>query len=57
PQELARDVLAAIDNKKAMVVTPRNLRVLWRLQRLAPVASVELFGFAARREQRKRLAG
>ncbi|MBV9292788.1 MAG: SDR family oxidoreductase, partial [Frankiales bacterium] len=50
PQELARDVLAAIDKNKAMVVTPRRFRVLWRLQRLAPVASVELFGFAARRE-------
>jgi NAD(P)-dependent dehydrogenase (short-subunit alcohol dehydrogenase family) len=56
PQELARDVLAAIDKNKAILVTPRKFRVMWRLQRLTPTGLAAAAGFGARREQRKRLS-
>ena len=57
PDALAQDVLAALEKRKAMVVVPRKFRVLWRLNRLAPVAFAELMSYGARREMKKRLAG
>jgi NAD(P)-dependent dehydrogenase (short-subunit alcohol dehydrogenase family) len=56
PEELAQEVLSAIDKNKAMVVVPRKFRVLWRVHRLAPVGLAALAGFGARREQKKRLS-
>jgi len=56
PQELARDVLEGLDKKRAMVVTPRRFRVMWRLARLSPTGFSAAMGAGARREQRKRLA-
>jgi NAD(P)-dependent dehydrogenase (short-subunit alcohol dehydrogenase family) len=53
--ELAQDVLTAIDRNKAMVVTPRKFRMLWRVQRLSPTGFAALIGVGARREQKKRL--
>jgi NAD(P)-dependent dehydrogenase (short-subunit alcohol dehydrogenase family) len=56
PEALAQDILRGIDRKKAMVVAPRQARVIWRLTRLMPVGISRVMGFGARREQRKRLA-
>jgi len=56
PQELAQDILAGIDKKKAMVVAPRRGRIAWRLARLSPVGVSTLMGAATRREMRKRAA-
>jgi NAD(P)-dependent dehydrogenase (short-subunit alcohol dehydrogenase family) len=53
PQELARDVLHAVDRNKAMVVVPRKFRVLWRLQRISPTGFAAVMGYGARREQKK----
>jgi NAD(P)-dependent dehydrogenase (short-subunit alcohol dehydrogenase family) len=51
---LAQDILRGIDRNKAMVVTPRQARVMWRLARLAPTGFAALTGMLARREQAKR---
>jgi NAD(P)-dependent dehydrogenase (short-subunit alcohol dehydrogenase family) len=56
PDELAADVLRGIDRNKAMVVTPRKFRVMWRMSRLAPTGFAGLTGLMARREEKKRLA-
>jgi NAD(P)-dependent dehydrogenase (short-subunit alcohol dehydrogenase family) len=56
PAALAQDVLNAIDKNKAMVVTPRKFRVMWRLQRLSPTGFAAATALAARREQKKTLA-
>src|SRR4051794_2667001 len=56
PQSLAQDILRGVDRKKAFVVAPRQARIVWRLNRLAPVALAAVTGFGARREQKKRLA-
>jgi NAD(P)-dependent dehydrogenase (short-subunit alcohol dehydrogenase family) len=56
PQALARDIIRGIDRNKAMVVTPRQARVLWRAMRLSPTGFSALAGVMARREQKKRLA-
>lgn len=56
PEQLAQDVLAAVDANKAMVVVPRKFRVMWRLSRLSPAGFAALFGSIARREEKKRLA-
>ena len=53
PEELARDILAAIEKNKALLVTPRKFRVVWRLSRLAPAGFAALAAAGARREQRK----
>jgi NAD(P)-dependent dehydrogenase (short-subunit alcohol dehydrogenase family) len=52
PEQLAQDVLRAVDRNRAMVVTPRSARVLWRLARLSPTGAAALFGWQGRREQR-----
>jgi short-subunit dehydrogenase len=57
PAALAQDILRGVDRNKAMVVTPRQARVLWRFARLSPVGFAALTGFAARREQRKQATG
>src|SRR3954454_8978217 len=44
PDELAQDVLRGVDRRKAMVVAPRNARVVWRVQRLAPTLLPRLTG-------------
>jgi NAD(P)-dependent dehydrogenase (short-subunit alcohol dehydrogenase family) len=56
PAALAQDVLRAIDADKAILVTPRKFRVMWRLSRLSPGRFSALAGMAARREQRNRLS-
>jgi short-subunit dehydrogenase len=54
PEELARDIVAAVDRDRAMVVVPAKFRALWRLARLTPVGFAAVTGWAARREQRLR---
>jgi short-subunit dehydrogenase len=56
PDRLARDVLAGVERNRAMVVTPRSARVLWRLARISPVGAAALFGWQGRREQRAKAA-
>jgi NAD(P)-dependent dehydrogenase (short-subunit alcohol dehydrogenase family) len=56
-EELAADVMRGIDRNKAMVVTPRKFRVMWRMARLHPTGFAHLTGAMARREEKKRLAG
>jgi NAD(P)-dependent dehydrogenase (short-subunit alcohol dehydrogenase family) len=56
PELLAQDILTAIDRDKALLVTPRKFRVLWRLARLSPTGFAAVVGAGARREQRKRLS-
>ncbi|MDQ1686464.1 MAG: hypothetical protein QOC82_3201 [Frankiaceae bacterium] len=56
PAALAQDILRGVERNKAMVVTPRQARVLWRVMRIAPTGFATLIGYTARREQRKRLA-
>lgn len=34
--DAARDILAAVDRNRAMIVTPRVARALWRVNRLLP---------------------
>jgi NAD(P)-dependent dehydrogenase (short-subunit alcohol dehydrogenase family) len=53
---LAQDVLRGIDRRKAIVVAPRQGRVLWRVARLSPTGFNALTGAVARREMRKRMA-
>ncbi|HEU5034293.1 MAG TPA: SDR family oxidoreductase [Mycobacteriales bacterium] len=57
PDQLAQDILTAVDRDRALLVTPRKFRVMWRLARLSPTGSAAVMGAGARREQRKRLAG
>lgn len=57
PNALAEDILRGVDRNKAMVVAPRQARVLWRLSRLTPVGFSALMGVGARREFKKRQAG
>jgi NAD(P)-dependent dehydrogenase (short-subunit alcohol dehydrogenase family) len=57
PDQLAQDVLGAVDANKPMVVVPRKFRVMWRLSRVSPAGFAALFGAVARREEKKRLAG
>jgi NAD(P)-dependent dehydrogenase (short-subunit alcohol dehydrogenase family) len=56
PDALARDIIRGIERNKAMVVTPRQARILWRVMRIAPTGFAAVIGFTARREQRKRRA-
>jgi NAD(P)-dependent dehydrogenase (short-subunit alcohol dehydrogenase family) len=56
PDALAQDILRAVERNRAMLVTPRKFRVLWRLARLSPPGFATLAGTMARREERNRLA-
>ena len=56
PAALAQDILRGVDRNKAMVVTPRQARLLWRAMRIAPTGFAALAGFTARREHQKRMA-
>lgn len=56
PDQLAQDILRGIDRNKAMVVAPRQARILWRVMRLAPVGFATVMGVTARRERKRRLA-
>ncbi|HZS23609.1 MAG TPA: SDR family oxidoreductase [Gaiellaceae bacterium] len=56
PARLAEDVLRAVDRNKAMVVTPRSARVLWRIARASPVGAAALFGRQGRADQRAKLS-
>jgi len=56
PAALAQDILRGVERNKAMVVVPRQARVLWRAMRLAPTGFAALIGITARREQRQRRA-
>jgi short-subunit dehydrogenase len=53
PQQLAQDIVEAIDKDKALLVVPRRFRVMWRLARLSPTGFAALTGVGARRERRK----
>ena len=53
PAALAQDIIRGIERNKAMVVTPRQARVLWRVMRLTPTGFARVIGFSARREHRK----
>jgi NAD(P)-dependent dehydrogenase (short-subunit alcohol dehydrogenase family) len=55
PAALVQDILRGVDRNKAMVVTPRQARVLWRVMRLAPTGFTAVMGVAARRERKKRM--
>jgi len=54
--KLAQDILRGIDRKKAMVVAPRQARVIWRIYRLMPVPFATIAGFGGRREHRRMTA-
>jgi NAD(P)-dependent dehydrogenase (short-subunit alcohol dehydrogenase family) len=56
PDQLAQDVLAAIDKNKPIVVVPWQARLVWRLTRMSPTGLAAISGWIARREHRKRLA-
>jgi NAD(P)-dependent dehydrogenase (short-subunit alcohol dehydrogenase family) len=56
PHALAQDILRGIDRKKALVVAPRQGRIVWRLSRISPAGFSTLMGVVARREMKKRLA-
>jgi NAD(P)-dependent dehydrogenase (short-subunit alcohol dehydrogenase family) len=55
PQALAQDILRGIERNKAMVVTPRQARIMWRLGRLSPTGLSAAAGWQARREHKKML--
>src|SRR3954454_22501077 len=44
PDDLAQDVLRGVARRRPMVVAPRNARVIWRIQRLAPTLLPRLTG-------------
>ncbi|MDQ1747491.1 MAG: hypothetical protein QOD07_1754 [Frankiaceae bacterium] len=56
PAALAQDIIRGVERNKAMVVTPRQARVLWRAMRLTPTGFAAAAGVTARRERRKRQA-
>lgn len=56
PHALAEDIIRGIERNKAMVVVPRQARILWRAMRIAPTGVAAFIGFTARREHQKRLA-
>jgi NAD(P)-dependent dehydrogenase (short-subunit alcohol dehydrogenase family) len=56
PDALAQDIIRGVERNKAMVVTPRQARLLWRAMRIAPTGFAALAGFTARREHRQRMA-
>ena len=55
--KLAQDILRGVDRRKAFVVTPRQARAMWRINRFMPVPFATIAGFGARREQKKMLDG
>jgi NAD(P)-dependent dehydrogenase (short-subunit alcohol dehydrogenase family) len=57
PEALAQDILEAIAQNKALLVTPAKFRALWRLSRVSPAGFTALTAIAARREQRKLIIG
>jgi NAD(P)-dependent dehydrogenase (short-subunit alcohol dehydrogenase family) len=57
PEALAQDILRGVARNKAMVVVPRQARLLWRAMRITPVGFTALAGAVARREQKKLAAG
>jgi NAD(P)-dependent dehydrogenase (short-subunit alcohol dehydrogenase family) len=50
PELLAADILRGIERNRAMVVAPRQARIMWRLARLAPGGFNALVGWQSRRE-------
>jgi len=56
PAALAQDIIRGVERNKAMVVTPRQARVLWRAMRITPIGFAAAAGITARRERRKRQA-
>lgn len=56
PQALAQDIIRGIERNKAMVVVPRQARVLWRIARIAPTGFAGLAGLMGRRERNQRVA-
>src|SRR4051812_19814984 len=55
--KLAQDILRGVDRRKAFVVTPRQARAMWRINRFMPAPFAAIVGFGARREQKKLSAG
>jgi NAD(P)-dependent dehydrogenase (short-subunit alcohol dehydrogenase family) len=56
PHALAQDVLRGIERNHAMVVAPRQARMMWRMYRLTPLGFARLSAFLSRRERAKALA-
>jgi NAD(P)-dependent dehydrogenase (short-subunit alcohol dehydrogenase family) len=55
PDVLAQDIIRGIDRRKALVVAPRQGRLIWRLSRVSPAGFSTAMGAVARREMRKRV--
>jgi len=56
PHTLAQDIIRGVERNKAMVVVPRQARLLWRAMRIAPTGFAALIGITARREHKKQVA-
>ena len=56
PHMLAQDIIRGVERNKAMVVVPRQARLLWRAARLAPTGFAALISITARREHKKQVA-
>ena len=54
---LAADVLHGIDRNRAVIVTPRHARVLWRLNRMSPGLTLRLQTAIGARERRRAPSG
>ncbi|MGY1616723.1 SDR family NAD(P)-dependent oxidoreductase [Geodermatophilus sp. SYSU D00691] len=57
PDALAEEVLRGIDRNRALIVVPRQARVLWRLMRLSPPLLTRLFATMATRTGRAGATG
>jgi NAD(P)-dependent dehydrogenase (short-subunit alcohol dehydrogenase family) len=57
PEALVRDVLHDLDRDRALIVTPRPARMLWRLHRALPPVVERLLRYHVGRERRIRAAG
>lgn len=58
PQALAQDILRGIDRRKALVVAPRQGRIVWRMSRISPAAFSAAMGWVTRRQlERQRADG
>jgi hypothetical protein len=56
PEALARDILRGIDRNRAIIVAPRQARILWRLMRLSPSLFLRLSTMMAGRSAPARTA-
>lgn len=56
PAALAQEIIRGVERNKAMVVVPRQARLLWRAMRISPTGFAALVGVTARRERRQRQA-